>query len=64
MLTLETILSDSIWVAKMNGWRQTGTYDELSDLREDEDCRDFDLCAEQPEHLKSDDPAPEVLRSW
>ena len=53
MLTLETILKDSIWIAKMNGWRQAGTYDELSDLREDEDCRDFDLCSEQPEHLKS-----------
>lgn len=52
MLNLETIMKDSIWVAKMNGWRESGTYDQIGHLFNDEDCRDFDLCAEQPEHLK------------
>ena len=52
-LTLETILRDTLWVAKMQGWREVGTYDEIGYLAEDEDCRDFDICANQPEHLKA-----------
>lgn len=52
MLTLEQIMSESIWVAKMNGWREVGTYEEVKRYGESEECRDFDLCAEQPEHLK------------
>lgn len=51
-LTLEQIKKDTIWVAKMQGWRETGTYEEIGFLREDEDCRDFDICAVQPDHLK------------
>lgn len=52
MLTLDTILKDTVWVAKMVGYRDKGTMDEIGFLRDREDCRDFDLCAEQPEHLK------------
>ena len=52
MLTLKQIMSESIWLVKMNGYRLTGTYDEMKPYAESEDCRDFDLCAEQPEHLK------------
>ena len=53
MLSLETIMKDSMWVAKMVGWREVGTYEEIGHLAESEDCRDFDLCAKQPDHLKS-----------
>ncbi len=52
MLTLEQIMNESIWVAKMNGYRMSGTYEEMKPYADSEDCRDFDLCAEQPEHLK------------
>jgi len=52
MLTLEQIMAEAIWVAKMQGWRQTGTYEELKDLAASEECRDFDLCCEQPKHLQ------------
>ena len=53
MLTLETILKDSMWVAKVGGCRFVGTYDEIEHWYNDEDWRDTDLCAEQPEHLKA-----------
>ncbi len=52
MLTLEQIMNESIWIAKMQGYRMSGTYAEMKSYAESEDCRDFDLCAEQPEHLK------------
>jgi len=52
MLTLEQIMNESIWVAKMNGYRLSGTYAEMQPYAESEECRDFDLCADQPEHLK------------
>ena len=52
MLTLETILNESLWVAKVGGCRFTGTYKEVESWKDDEDCRDFDLLANQPEHLK------------
>ena len=51
-LSLDTILKDSLWVAKMQGWRKIGTYEEIGDLSKNEECRDFDLSAEQPDHLK------------
>lgn len=51
MLTLDTIMKDSVWVAKMQGWREAGTLEEIGHLSDDPDCRDFDLCAKQPEHL-------------
>lgn len=53
-LSLETILADTLWVAKFNGWRKVGRYDEVqktADLFSD-DLRDMDICAEQPDHLK------------
>lgn len=52
MLTLDQILNESRWVAKMNGWRQAGTYKELEHLSNDPDCREIDIAAEQPEHLR------------
>lgn len=52
MLTLDQVMNESIWVAKMQGWRETGTYAEIGHLAQDEECRDFDLCAKQPEHLQ------------
>lgn len=51
-LTLEQIMNESRWVAKMQGWREVGTYEEVKSYAESEECRDFDICAEQPEHLK------------
>ena len=51
-LSLETILKDTIWIAKMAYGRFSGTYDELKQYRNSEDCRDFDLCRQQPKHLE------------
>ena len=48
MMTLAEIKRDTIWVAKMTGWRTSGTYDEIGYLQEDEYCRDFDVCCKQP----------------
>lgn len=52
MLSLETIMSKTLWVAKMNGFRKVGTYEEVKSYGESEECRDFDICANQPEELK------------
>ena len=52
ILSLEEIEAKTQWVAKMQGYRMTGTYEELKSYREDEECRDFDICCEQPEELK------------
>ena len=52
MLTLETIKRDTLWVAKMQGWRHVGTYEETKRLADSDECRDFDVCANQPEHLR------------
>lgn len=52
MLSLEKIMNESLWVAKMQGYRMSGTYEEMRPYFEDEDCRDFDLAANQPEELK------------
>ena len=53
MLTLDTIMKDSLWVARMTyGYRFVGTYEEAKRWAEDEECKDFDLCANQPEHLE------------
>ena len=51
MLSLQKILDESLWVAKMQGYRVSGTYDEIGYLAESEDCLDFDLAATQPEDL-------------
>lgn len=53
MLTLDQIMKESIWVVKMNWGRMSGTYEEMKSYADSEECRDFDLCAEQPEHLKA-----------
>lgn len=53
MLTLDTILKDTLWVGKFyDGGRISGTHDELYPMNEY--FRDFDIaCTEnQPEHLK------------
>lgn len=54
MLSLETIKKETLWVAKMNGFREIGTYDALKSYRESDECRDFDtICSQgQPEHLR------------
>lgn len=52
LISLETIEKDALWIAKMQGYRECGTYAEISHLAKSEDCRDFDLAAKQPEHLK------------
>lgn len=52
-LTLEQIQKDTIWVAKMQTGRIVGTWAEVEHLADSDDCRDCDICAEQPEHLKA-----------
>lgn len=37
MLTLEQIMNESIWVAKMNGYRMSGTYAEMKPYADSED---------------------------
>ena len=53
-LSYEVIDRDTLWVAKMQGYRQVGTYAEVGHLFHDPECRDFDtLCIKgQPEHLR------------
>lgn len=43
IISLEIIKKDTVWVAKMCGWRAVGTYDEVKRFAEDEKCRDFDM---------------------
>ena len=52
MLTLKQIMDEAIWVVKMQGWRTSGTYAEIERYAKDEECRDCDLAAQQPEHLQ------------
>ena len=52
LVSLETILKDTLWVAKMTYGRHVGTYEEVEHYFPMKECRDFDLCAVQPEHLK------------
>lgn len=51
MITIDTIQKDTVFVAKMQGYRKVGTFAEIGNLADDPDCRDFDLCAKQPDHL-------------
>lgn len=53
-LSLQEILNKTIWVAKMCGYRLTGTYEQIKKYRDDEECRDFDIVcsAGQPEELR------------
>lgn len=48
MLTWKEIQSKTVFVVKMQGWRDTGTWEQIKDLAQDEDCRDCDICAKQP----------------
>lgn len=51
MLTLDTILKDTMWVGKFEyGGRIAGTYAELKPMRDE--FRDFDLSGKQPSHLE------------
>lgn len=50
-ISLDIIERDTLWVAKMKRYRKIGTYAEIGDFRFHEDCRDFDICANQPAHL-------------
>lgn len=55
MLTLEEIKEKTLWVARMcYGGRYVGTYDEVKDYLEDEDCKDLDIvcCDGQPKELQ------------
>ena len=53
MLTAQTIKNDTLWVARMTyGARFVGSYDDMKRYADDEECKDIDLCANQPEHLK------------
>ena len=54
MLTFKTIEKDTIWIAKMQGYRTSGTYDEVSHLLKNGECRDFDVACSvnQPKHLQ------------
>ena len=53
MLSLEQIMKETIFVAKMTyGYRAVGTYDEIREYIESDECRDSDICASQPENLK------------
>ena len=53
-ISRQTIHDETLWVAKMCGYRTAGTYAEVGYLFYDEDCRDFDtVCAEgQPESVR------------
>ena len=42
VISRQTIHDETLWVAKMQGYRSVGTYDEMGYLAHDFDCRDFD----------------------
>lgn len=53
IVTLEQALEESLWVAKLSYGRRVGIYSEVYPVYQaDEDARDFDACAKQPEHLQ------------
>ena len=47
-LTLEYIIENTLWVVKMQGWRTSGTWEQIKRYANDEDCRDCDISAKQP----------------
>lgn len=52
MLTLDTILRDTMWVGKFyDGGRIAGTYEKLKPMRDQ--FRDFDISCGQPPHLEN-----------
>lgn len=56
MITREEIQSKTVFVVKMQGWRDVGTWEQIKHLAQDEDCRDCDICAKQP--------TPELQDFW
>lgn len=53
MVSKRTIEKDTIWVVRLTcGVRLTGTYEEMKRWADTDDCKDFDICAKQPEHLQ------------
>lgn len=53
IIPLEQILMESEWIARMeSGERIKGTYENVQTYGCRSACKDFDLCAVQPEHLK------------
>ena len=51
MLTLDTILRDTMWVGKFEyGGRIAGTYAELEPMMDE--FRDYDVSCNQPSHLE------------
>lgn len=51
MLTIDTILKDTMWVGKFTyGGRIAGTYAELEPMTDE--FRDFDVSCAQPPHLE------------
>lgn len=53
-LTLDIIKRDTVWIAKLSWGRLTGSYERMRKAYEaDEDARDLDVAAKQPEHLQA-----------
>lgn len=51
MLTLDTILRDTMWVGKFyDGGRIAGTYEKLEPMMDE--FRDYDVSCNQPSHLE------------
>lgn len=51
--TMNQVCELSVWVAKFQGWRKVGSYAEVNATveRNENELRDFDLCAVQPDIL-------------
>lgn len=49
----DEFMQKSRWVAKMTWGRMVGTYAEVSHYRNDEDCKDVDLVAAQPDDVQA-----------
>lgn len=50
-ISFEILERDTIWYVKMSGYQKTGAYEELKNDAKSADCKEFDIYAEQPEHL-------------
>lgn len=51
-LTLDQVMKESLWIAKVGGCRIVDTYDNVKGYYDDPDCRDIDLACKQPDHLQ------------
>lgn len=47
-LTLQEIMDNSIWVARMTYGRIVGPYKEIQHYADMDECKDFDVVCEQP----------------